>query len=309
MNINKWIKQNTNDLSRKSAVITGATGGIGKQLCRYLCKLNCNLILACRNKEKTDNFINELKTEFPNIKIDFLQLNLEDFVSVNNAINILQNIKFDYLIHNSGVYNIKRKTTTAGIDNIFQVNFVAPYYITKKLLPNLEKNKAKVIAVGSLAHNYSKIDKNDIEFKTRQKSSKVYGNSKRYLMFSLYELFKNINNSKLSIAHPGVTLTNMTNHYHWSINWLVKIGIKLFFPSVKKATLHLLKAVFDDCSYLEWIGPTIFNVYGKPKKRKLTTCSNEEIQFIFKTAEKYCDKIKAECIKIEKEKLSEKLEK
>jgi len=292
MKIEKWIKQNTHNLNRKTSVITGATGGIGKQLCKYLCDLNCNLILACRNKEKTNKFIEELKIEYPKINIEFLQLNLEDFDSIKTATNTLQNTNFDYLIHNSGVYNVERKTTSIGIDNIFQVNFVAPYYITKELLPNLQKNNTKVIAVGSLAHNYSKVDKNDIEFKTRNKASKVYGNSKRYLMFSLYELFKNINNLKLSIAHPGVTLTNMTNHYHWSINWLVKIGIKLFFPSVKKATLHLLKAVFENCSYLEWIGPTIFNVYGKPKKRKLKTCSEKEIQFIFKTAEEYYNRIK-----------------
>lgn len=291
MNINKWIKQNTYDLNNKTAVITGATGGLGKQLCKYLCSLNCNLILACRNKEKTNNFISELKAEFPNVKIDFLQLNLEDINSVKNAVDVLKNIKFNYLIHNSGVYNIERKTTSIGIDNIFQVNFVAPYFITKELLPNIEQNNTKVIAVGSIAHNYSKIDKNDIEFKTKNKSSKIYGNSKRYLMFSLYELFKSINYSNFCITHPGVTLTNMTNHYHWSINWLVKIGIKLFFPSVKKATLHLLSAVFENCDYLEWIGPTIFNVYGKPKKSKLTTCDNNERQFIFKTAEEYYKRI------------------
>jgi hypothetical protein len=127
-----------------------------------------------------------------------------------------------------------------------------------------------VIAVGSIAHKYSKIREDDIEFESVKKSSLVYGNSKRFFMFSLFKLFENETETTLSVCHPGVTLTNMTNHYHKSINWLVKIGIKLLFPSPQKATLHLLNSMFVDANYLEFIGPTIFGVWGQTKNKKLT---------------------------------------
>lgn len=87
---------------------------------------------------------------------------------------------------------------------MFSVNFLAPYYITKQILPLLEKSDmAKVVIVGSIAHNYSHIDVNDIDFSTRKKPSKIYGNSKRFLMFSMYELFKNKDKVKLSVTHPA----------------------------------------------------------------------------------------------------------
>ena len=292
MNINKWLKLNTEDLSGKTVAITGATGGLGSQLCKYLVQLNANLILLNRSKKKTENLIQELHNINSNIKIDFIELNLEDMENVKSAVKILKNLKFDYLIHNSGIYNVPRKVTPAGIDNIFQVNFVAPYYITKELLSTMRENKAKVIAVGSIAHNYAKIDEEDIEFNTRKKCNLVYGNSKRFLMFSLYELLKNETDITLSIAHPGVTLTNITNHYPKAINWLVKIGIKILFPSPQKATLHLLSSVYETCDYHTWIGPIIFKVWGKPKKTKLKTCTEQESKKIFEIAENYYKKLK-----------------
>lgn len=291
MNIEKWFEINTKDLTGKTVVITGATGGIGEQLCLYLAKLNANLILACRQNNKADNLIKRILIDYPNAKVKTLPLELTDFVSINNFIKKVEKVKIDYFIHNAGIYNVKRKETSAEIDNIFQVNFAAPYYITKELLTHFRKCKTKVIATSSLAHNYSKIDASDIEFRTRKKASIVYGNSKRFLTFALFELFKTETETTLAITHPGVTLTNITNHYHWSINWLVKIGIKLLFPSVKKATLHIIKALFEDCNYLEWIGPTKLSVWGKPKKTLLQTCSENERTKIFEIAEKYFNRI------------------
>ena len=88
----------------------------------------------------------------------------------------------------------------------------------------------KIVVVSSVAYNYSTIDENDIDFSTRKKASKVYGNSKRFLTFALMELLQN-SHCKLSIVHPGITLTQMTNHYPKYINWLVKFGIKILFPT------------------------------------------------------------------------------
>ena len=104
-------------------------------------------------------------------------------------------------------------------------------------------------------------------------------------MCSLFELLKN-ENTTLSIVQPGITLTNITNHYPKAINWLVKIGIKLFFPNTKKASLSLIKGVFDKTEYPYWIGPKIFNIWGKPKKQKLKNIDNKEIKNIFNISEK-----------------------
>jgi hypothetical protein len=78
--------------------------------------------------------------------------------SVECAVDILNQNCPDFLIHNAGAYSIPRFKTDQGVDNVFQINFLAPYYMTRELLPELQKRNGRVIFVGSIAHNYSKID-------------------------------------------------------------------------------------------------------------------------------------------------------
>ena len=287
MDIKKWLKINTSNLKDKNVVVTGATGGLGKELCFYLAELNANITLACRNEKLANSLKEEILSKFPQTTINFVSLDLGNMQSVNSCIEQLKNLNgIDVLIHNAGVYNVPVITLDTGYNNIFQINFLAPYYMTKKLMPELEKKENSVcMVIGSVAHNYSKLNENDVDFSSYKKPSKIYGNSKRFLMFSLFELFKNKKNVSLAVAHPGITLTNMTNHYPKAINWLVKIGIKLIFASPKKATLNLVKGIFTPCGYHEWIGPKVFNIWGNPQKKILNTCNNIESLNIYNIAE------------------------
>ncbi|MGN0961564.1 MAG: SDR family NAD(P)-dependent oxidoreductase [Christensenellales bacterium] len=286
MNISKWLNKNCEKLNNKKVVITGATGGLGKEICFLLAELKADLILACRNLKLSEQLKTDIISKFPTTKVDIVELDLSNLTSVRNCVKELKKYNgIDILINNAGVYNVPVKKLDNGYNNIFQINFISTYYLTHELLPELEKKEnSRCITLGSIAHNYSKIDPKDIDFSQRHKPSKIYGNSKRFLMFSLYELFQNTN-VKLSIVHPGVTLTNMTNHYPKAINWFVKFGIKILFPSPKKATLSVIYGTNHNTNYHEWIGPRICNIWGKPKISKLHTCTEEESKQIFEIAE------------------------
>ena len=289
MNADKWIDKNAPSLEGKVVAITGATGGLGCVLCRYFAKLNAKIIMLNRSLEKSLALKNNLLAEFPSAEVEIIKLDLGVFQDVLDVCSLLSNKQIDFLFINAGIYNVPLTTGATGYNNIFQVNFVSPYYLVKNLLPTLRKYNAKVIAVGSIAHKYSQLNINDVDFSRAKKASKIYGNSKRFLMFSLYELFQNEQSASLSVAHPGVTLTNMTNHYPKAINWLVKIGVKLLFPSPQKATLSLVAAMYDNCNYFEWIGPSRCNIWGKPKKTKLKIRNATESEQIFGIAEKIYD--------------------
>ncbi len=281
MDIKKWLTKNTHDLTGITVAITGSTGGIGEELSTYLASINANLIFLNRDERKSIDLMNKISENYPSIKIEFIKLDLADFNNVKIVTNQLKSYKLDILILNAGVYNVARYRTNIGFDNIFQVNFVSQYYLAKELIPTLKKsNYSKVVAVGSIAHNYSKIDKLDIDFSKKRKPSLVYGNSKRFLMFGLAKLFSKEDKIKFSLVHPGITLTEMTNHYPKAINWLVKIGIKILFPSPKKAVLSILKGLFDTTPNLTWIGPKTFNIWGKPAKTHINTTTTKECQDI-----------------------------
>lgn len=296
MNIKKWLNKNTKNLKGKTIAITGSTGDLAKELVLHLAKLDANLIFVNRNKEKTQNQIKKLIPLYPNIKTEFIYCDLENFKSVESASEQLKQKSIDILYLCAGAYNIPRRKTNLGYDNVFQINFVSQYYIVKELLQNIKTNNGKIVAVSSIAHNYSKINELDIDFSTRKKHSKVYGNAKRFLTFSLMELAK-LENVNLSIVHPGLALTEMTNHYPKMINWLVKIIIGMFCPNKKQASLSLIKGIFENTNYHEWIGPPILQVYGKPKKINLKTCNFNESKKIFNISENIYTKIKENAIK------------
>lgn len=286
MSTKKWLQKNIGSLVNKNIIVTGATGGLGQELCYALAYLNANIFLACRSEQKAINLKNKILQKYPQASISYIPLDQTTNSSIDLFLHSVDKIENVHAIFfNAGIYNVPVKKLDNGYNNIFNVNFVSVYYMIKKLLPKIKKDQSKIIAVGSVAHNYSKIDVNDVDFSTHTKPSKVYGNSKRFLMFSLYELAKN-EKFALSIVHPGITLTNMTNHYPKAINWLVKIGIKLLFPSPQNAVLNLIYGLNNQTPYHTWIGPKLFNIWGKPKIKKLKTCSPSESQQIYLLSEK-----------------------
>ncbi len=167
----------------------------------------------------------------------------------------------------------------------FQINFVSPYYMTKELLPQLRQRSGKVVAVGSIAHNYSKTDPEDIDFSTRSACSLVYGNSKRYLMFALMGLLRS-SGVKFAIGHPGITVTNITAHYPKLIYAVIRHPMKVIFMKPATAARSIIRAIFEEVPDLHWVGPRFFNVWGSPSVQKLKTCSESERIRICAAAEK-----------------------
>ena len=289
MRTDAWIQNNMPSMLGKTVAISGATGGIGQELCRHLASLGATLWLLDRNSERSNAWIEKLRSEFPTLNAKHLRLDLADFSTVRSVTEELLLSPPDYLIFNAGAYHVPRYTTSIGHDNVFQINFVAPYYMARTLLPVMKERGGRIVAVGSIAHNYSHIDLDDVEFLTRKQSSKVYGNAKRFLMFSLFGLDKG--GKTITVAHPGITLTNITAHYPKLIYAIIKHPMKVIFMSPRRASLSILAAMVQDAKKNEWFGPCLFDVWGLPKKKLLKTCSADEAEKICQEAYKMFEKL------------------
>ena len=283
MNYNKWLDKNTQSLQGKTVAISGATGGIGAYLCDFFAYLGANIICLDRNRDKSNKMIAALNEKYPDLSAKHITVDLEKFDTVVASVEQLKKLDIDYLILNAGAYKIPRHKCDTNYDNVFQINFISPYYLACELAPNIKSRGGRVVAVSSIAHNYSKINIKDIDFSRVLASSKVYGNAKRFLTFSLYGLFYNDN--ALSVVHPGITLTNITNHYPKIVFAVIKHPMKIIFMSPKKAALCVVLGVFENTKANEWIGPRIFNIWGLPKKQKLHTCSGNEAMQICELTE------------------------
>lgn len=287
MNYNHWFMKNTESLKGKRVVITGAAGGLGSQCCLHLARLGADIVIIDRNEQGLEALKAKILENYPEISVDVVSVDLSDLKSVNQCIKKLNDYeKIDILIHNAGVFRLSVGHENNDYNIIFKVNFIAPYYMTKQLLPLLEKSgMAKVIVVSSIAHTYARYDEKDIDYSNNKDDQKIYGNSKRFVMYSLMELLKDNKKVDLAIVHPGISYTNIMKNFPKFISKIIEAPMKLIFNSPKKSSLSIIKGIFGEHGYCEWFGPKIFNIWGMPKCKKLKSCSQEEITKIFNKAE------------------------
>jgi len=269
--------------------ITGSTGGIGFEVVKKLV-FKYDLILINRNIQKANKEKDDLLKINPNANITLLTCDMENIFSVKELTNELIKLEIDYLIINAGILTKEKHTTNFNYDNVFTTNFLSPYYIINRLKEN-DLPKKRVIAVGSVSQKWAKLDKDNIDYRNYKSKNKRYANSKRFLMSSLMELYKD--SDKLSIAHPGITLTNMTKNYNKFIKIFIIIFMTILFQGKKKASRSIVKAIDTNTNYLEWIGPHILGIYGKPKVCKIKHLKADEIKDIYEIAKNLYKEVKA----------------
>ena len=61
-------------MSGRTVIVTGASSGIGYEVARYLCEGGNDVVMACRNKEKTERAIEKIKRANPNALATFMEV-------------------------------------------------------------------------------------------------------------------------------------------------------------------------------------------------------------------------------------------
>ena len=274
------IKEKTSLLGKR-VLISGATGGIGKELCRSVLAAGGSLITLDRNREKALVNKEKLLCEFPNADITQLFADMQETDSVRAVLPDILAARPDIVVANAGAYNIPRFIAGSGYDNVFTINFISPYY----LLRSLEGKIERFVAVGSIAHRYSKTDASDIDFRGRRGSAKCYGNSKRYLTYAVLSRIGE-SDTEILVAHPGISLTGITDHYPRWLFPIMKPIMRVIFMSPRAAARCVFAALFQKSDKNCWTGPAIFDIWGAPKQKRLNSATEKEREFIEKTAEK-----------------------
>ena len=243
MEYNGWFKRNTSSLKGKTVVLTGAAGGIGTQCCFHLARLGADIVAIDRNIEGLEKLKSALLEKHANLNVEIIAADLSNMADVQKCVEKLKKLsRIDILVHNAGVFRLPVDHEKGDYNIIFKVNFIAPYYITKGLLPKLESaGKAKVVVVSSLAYKFAKYDENDVDYSTNTDDQKIYGNSKRFIMFSLMKLLQNNSKVDLSVVHPGISYTNLMKNFPKFISkiifyilYLLLSGKRIIWQSIKK---------------------------------------------------------------------------
>lgn len=138
----------------KTALITGASSGLGKQLALVFAENNYNLILSGR-----DNFrLGQVKEEInQNIECTLVQGDLRDSALISNLYELSKENGVDFLINNAGAFSNDKITqiSETNLEEIIQTNLIAPMKLVQKIYPLL-LNKGTIINIGSIDAIYPK---------------------------------------------------------------------------------------------------------------------------------------------------------
>lgn len=186
----------------KTAIITGAAGGIGEALSKKMAQYGMNLVITGRNAEKLHAFAEELRAM--NARVQECVGDLADLAFVDTILETARSAfgSVDVIINNAGLsHNCTVEEMTPELfDSIMQVNVRAPYFMCQRAIPDLKKSDcATIINICSV-----------VAHKGYPKQS-VYASSKHALLglskSMANELFRD--NIRVHVISPGSVFTPM----------------------------------------------------------------------------------------------------
>jgi NAD(P)-dependent dehydrogenase (short-subunit alcohol dehydrogenase family) len=229
----------------KTALITGATSGIGSIVAEHLVNRGYALIVLGRSAEKLSLLSNQLKRLHTNVNLITIVCDLASFNSIKKACDEIRtkSSTIDILVLNAGIWNFKFIETTDAIEETFQVNLLAPFILYKRLNDLIPHTKeSKVIFTTSGLHQ-GKINFSDIEFRAHFSGFKSYRQSKLGLLMLTRWLSEQPEDSGISFyaVHPGMVNTQLGR----SAGWFSQLIFRLLGKSKEKGAqthIHLIDA-------------------------------------------------------------------
>lgn len=204
--------------SGKTAIVTGATSGLGYETALALAKADAQVILAARNEEKAGNTISHILKEYPQAKLRFMQIDTSSLSSVRSFAEQWrsENKKIDMLILNAGISNVPAREVTAdGFERQLATNYLGHFALTGLLLPYVKQEKdSRIVLVSSLSHKRTQLHFDDLQLEKAYNPMVAYSQSKLAVLTFAFELAERMKESGSPIsvipAHPGVAATGIT---------------------------------------------------------------------------------------------------
>ena len=140
----------TNTLTGKTALVTGATAGIGYAIALQLAAEGAEVIVHGRNAERGAKTVRDI--ENAGGKARFIAADVSDAADVRRLADEAGPV--DVLVNNAGIYRFAPTfdTTDADFDDQLNTNLRAPYVLVQKLVPGMiERGEGSVINVTTVA--------------------------------------------------------------------------------------------------------------------------------------------------------------
>lgn len=227
------------DGSGLTAVVTGASSGIGAETARVLALRGVHVVMGVRNLEAGRAVKEAIVKGNPNAKLDAMDLDLSSMASVKKFAEDFKslNLPLNLLINNAGIMATPFMLSKDNIELQFATNHVGHFLLTNLLMETIRKTarasrkEGRIVNVSSRRHKFSYPE--GIRFAklndpSGYNSLSAYGQSKLANILHANELARQLKEDRVEVAansvHPGLIATNLFRHYSFLTGLVGLVG-------------------------------------------------------------------------------------
>ncbi|PIA48879.1 hypothetical protein AQUCO_01300051v1 [Aquilegia coerulea] len=244
------------DLRSVTAIITGATSGIGAETARVLAKRGARLVIPARSVKAAEETKSRIVTEFPDTEILVMSLDLSSLNSVRSFVSQFEslNLPLNLLINNAGKFPNSYAISEDGVEMTFATNYLGHFLLTKLLLNKMIETakqtgyEGRIVNVSSSIHTWFSGDGIRYLEQINTKRSyydptRAYALSKLANVLHAVELANRLKkmeaNVTVNCVHPGVVRTRLTREREGFITDLVFFLASKLLKSIPQVTNKL----------------------------------------------------------------------
>ncbi|KAF3786711.1 Short-chain dehydrogenase [Nymphaea thermarum] len=184
-----------------TAIITGATSGIGAETARVLAKRGLRIVIPARNVKSASEMKARIQKENPEVEIIVMELDLGSFASIRRfcAAFLSSGLPLNILINNAGKYCRKLQFTEDNFEMCFATNYLGHFLLTGMLVGRMIETAAETVVEGRIINVYN--------------GTRAYAQSKLANILHSKELARLLqaNNARVTVnsVHPGIVKTGI----------------------------------------------------------------------------------------------------
>ncbi|MFE9707581.1 oxidoreductase [Streptomyces sp. NPDC005930] len=284
--MNHWTPEDIADQTGRTALITGANGGIGLETARALARRGARVILAGRSRTRLDRAVEAVRAASPEARTHTLLLDLSDLSSVREAATrIAETETVDLLFNNAGVMNLpERRTTRDGLEMTVGINHLGHFAFNAQVWPAVRRSSApRVVTVSAVAARWPMGRLDDLMSEKSYRAMGAYAKSKRANIVYTLELARRTAGSPVEalVVHPGSAMTGLQQHGDSALSRAVtSVAARLLMGSAEGAAWpSLYAATSPDVRSGRFIGPAGRDqTSGTPKPAKLPAGADDPVE-------------------------------
>lgn len=256
-------------MMKKTAVITGADGGMGSEITKAVAMAGYHVIMVCYTSFKGEEKKSRIILDTGNEDIEVVQADLSSMESVVDAVDKIKDKtpSVELLMNNAGTMCTHYVRTEDGFEHTVAVNYLAPYLLTSRLLPIMHEG-SRIVNMISCTYAIGKIGPH---FFTKGREGSffripVYSNTKLALWLFTRELSERVKGRGITVnaADPGIVSTNIIRMDEW-FDPLTDIFFRPFIRTPRQGAETAIRLLLD-----EQFGNLTGRMFASSKEKKVS---------------------------------------